>query len=155
MRAGGDGQASEVTMSTMRVSFPGGKRADAVYGGFTIRTDQPRRHGGDESAPQPFDVFLASIATCAGFFAKAYCDARQIPTDGLALEMTVERDHERHRVARLALEISLPPGFPEKHREGIVRAADQCSVKKHILEPPAIEVSTRVHAAAAAHGEPS
>lgn len=137
-------------MPTMRVSFPGGKRADAEYGGFTIKTDQTRRNGGDESAPQPFDVFLASIATCAGFFAKAYCDARRIPTEGLALEMHVERDPEGHRVARLAVEIVLPPGFPEKHRDGIVRATDQCSVKKHILQPPSIEVSTRLPEAAPA-----
>ena len=130
----------------MKVSFPGGKRADAEHDGFVIKTDQTRRNGGDESAPQPFDVFLASIATCAGFYAKAYCDARQIPTEGLSLEMHVERDHERHRVSRLALEIHLPAGFPEKHRDGIVRAADQCSVKKHILEPPVIDVSTSAHA---------
>lgn len=137
-------------MSTIRVSFPGGKRADAELGGFTVRTDQSRANGGEESAPPPFDLFLASIATCAGFYAKAYCDARQIATGGLSLEMHVERDPERHRVARLALEIVLPAGFPEKHRAGIVRAADQCAVKKHVLEPPLIEVSTRVPEAALA-----
>ncbi len=142
-------------MSTMKVSFPGGKRADAAINGFTIRTDQTRRNGGDESAPQPFDLFLASIATCAGFFAKAYCDARQIPTEGLALEMHVERDEERHRVGRLAIEIVLPAGFPEKHREGILRAADQCSVKKHIQQPPVIDVITRAMPPAPEPGAPS
>jgi ribosomal protein S12 methylthiotransferase accessory factor len=130
-------------MSTMTVSFPGGARVDAEHGGFTIRTDQSARNGGLGSAPQPFDLFLASIATCAGFYVKAFCDARRIPTDGLALRMDVERDHERHRVARLALEILLPEGFPEKHRDALVRAADQCAVKKHILEPPAIAIATR------------
>jgi ribosomal protein S12 methylthiotransferase accessory factor len=130
-------------MSTMTVSFPGGTRVDAEHGGFTIRTDQSPRNGGEGSAPPPFDLFLASIATCAGFYVKAYCDARRIPTDGLALRMEVERDHERHRVARLALEILLPEGFPEKHRDAVVRAADQCAVKKHILEPPVIAIATR------------
>ena len=48
-------------MSTMTVSFPGGKRVDAEYGGFTIRTDQPPQGGGEGSAPPPFDLFLASI----------------------------------------------------------------------------------------------
>ena len=132
-------------MSTMKVSFPGGKRVDAEYNGFTIRTDQSARSGGEGSAPQPFDLFLASVATCAGFYVKAYCDARQIPADGLALQMHVERDHEGHRVGRLVVEILLPEGFPEKHREAIVRAADQCAVKKHILEPPVIEIATRLH----------
>jgi ribosomal protein S12 methylthiotransferase accessory factor len=139
-----DGQVwvdeSEDPMSTMTVSFPGGKRVDADYGGFTIRTDQPPKAGGEGSAPQPFDLFLASIATCAGIYVKGYCDARGIPTAGLGLQMQIERDEVQHRVARLVLEITLPDGFPEKHREGLIRAADHCAVKKHILNPPAFEI---------------
>jgi len=127
-------------MSTMTVSFPGGKRVDAEYGGFTIRTDQTPQGGGEGSAPQPFDLFLASIATCAGIYVKGYCDTRGIPTEDLGLEMHIERDHEQHRIGKLVLDIKLPAGFPEKHREAVIRAADLCSVKKHILNPPAFEV---------------
>ncbi len=130
-------------MSTMKVSFPAGKRVDADYHGFKIRTDQPPKAGGEGSAPQPFDLFLASIATCAGIYVKGYCDTRRIPTDGLELRMDVERDEKGRRVARLALEIVLPEDFPEKHREAVVRAAELCSVKKHIFDPPAFEVRAR------------
>jgi ribosomal protein S12 methylthiotransferase accessory factor len=133
-------------MSTMKVSFPGGKRVDAAYKGFTIRTDQSPRAGGEGSAPQPFDLFLASIATCAGIYVKGYCDARGIATETLALEMDVVHDPERERVGRLVLRIILPEGFPEKHREAVVRAANLCSVKKHIFDPPAFEISTTVSA---------
>jgi ribosomal protein S12 methylthiotransferase accessory factor len=129
-------------MATMRVFFPGGKRVDAEYGGFAFQTDQPPEGGGEGSAPPPFDLFLASIATCAGIYVKSYCDSRGIATDGLSIEMQVEREPEKHRVARLVLEIRLPPGFPEKHREAVVRAADLCAVKKHILAPPAFEIRT-------------
>ena len=66
----------------------------------------------------------------------------------------IERDHEQHRIGRLTLEITLPPAFPEKHREAIVRAADLCSVKKHILHPPAFEVRA-VEATAAPTGVPA
>jgi putative redox protein len=127
-------------MPTMTVTFPGGKRVDAEYGGFTIRTDQSPKGGGQGSAPQPFDLFLASIATCAGIYVKGYCDTRGIATEGLGLQMQVERDHEQHRIGRLVLEITLPEGFPEKHREAVIRAAELCSVKKHILNPPAFEI---------------
>jgi putative redox protein len=82
-----------------------------------------------------------SIATCAGVYVKGYCDARRIATDGLGLEMRVERDAERHRVARLVLEVKLPEGFPEKHRDGVIRAAELCAVKKHIGEPPEFVIS--------------
>ena len=137
-------------MSTMSVTFPGGKRVDAAYLGFTVRTDQPTDKGGDGSAPSPFDVFLASIATCAGFYVKGYCDARGIATDGLGLEMRIERDPEGRMVTRLALEILLPEGFPEKHREGVLRAAEHCTVKKHILSPPSFEIRAQTREAAPA-----
>jgi len=129
-------------MSTMTVTFPGSKRVDAEYGGFTIKTDQPPQGGGEGSAPQPFDLFLASIATCAGIYVKGYCDSRGIATEGLGLEMQIEREPEKHRVARLVLEIKLPEGFPEKHRDAVIRAADLCAVKKHIFNPPAFEIHT-------------
>jgi ribosomal protein S12 methylthiotransferase accessory factor len=129
-------------MSTMIVRFPGGKRVDAEYDGMTIRTDQSPKDGGEGSAPPPFDLFLASIATCAGIYVKGYCDARSIPTEGVGLEMQIEREPGKYRVARLVLEIRLPEGFPEKHREAVIRAADLCAVKKHILQPPAFEVRT-------------
>jgi len=127
-------------MSTMSVTFPGGKRVDASYEGFTVRTDQPAEAGGEGSAPSPFDLFLASIATCAGIYVKGFCDARGIAAEGLELEMRVERDPATRMVARLALEIRLPEGFPEKHRDGVVRAAELCAVKKHLLHPPAVEI---------------
>jgi putative redox protein len=129
-------------MSTMTVTFPGGKRVDAEYGGYTIRTDQPPQGGGEGSAPPPFDLFLASMATCAGIYVKGYCDSRGIATEGLGLEMQIEREPEKHRVVRLVIEIKLPEGFPEKHREAVIRAADLCAVKKHILNPPAFEIRT-------------
>jgi putative redox protein len=132
--------SERASMSTMTVTFPGGKRVDASYGGFTVHTDQPTQAGGDGSAPPPFDLFLASIATCAGIYVKGYCDARRLATEGLGLEMKVEREPDSPRVARLVLEIRLPEGFPQKHRAGILRAADLCAVKKHILHPPGFEI---------------
>lgn len=129
-------------MSTMVVRFPGGKQVDAEYGGFTIHTDQPPEGGGEGRAPAPFDLFLASIATCAGIYVKGFCDSRGIATEGLGLEMRIAREPGSARIATLALDIRLPAGFPERHREAVVRAADLCAVKKHMLKPPAFEIRT-------------
>jgi ribosomal protein S12 methylthiotransferase accessory factor len=129
-------------MDTIKVTFPGGKRVDAEYGGFTFNTDQARDVGGEGSAPPPFDLFLASIATCAGIYVKGYCDARGLATGGLGLAVHVEREPGKARVVRIAIEIRLPPGFPEKHKEAVIRAADLCAVKKHIFDPPRFEIRT-------------
>ncbi len=124
----------------MKITFPGRLRVEAAFKGFTVATDQSLAHGGEETAPEPFDLFLASLGTCAGLFALRFCEQRNLDTTGLGLTLTAERDAQLKRVATLRLGIQLPPHFPEKYRDAIVRAADQCTVKRHILEPPHFEV---------------
>jgi putative redox protein len=125
----------------MEINFPGGLAVRAAFGRFEVITDQSPDHGGAGAAPEPFQLFLASIGTCAGLYALRFCQERSIPTEGLGLTLTTEPDLDRKRIAAIRLEIRLPEGFPEKYRAAIVRAADQCTVKRHILEPPHFEVT--------------
>ena len=60
----------------MEIRFPGGLEVEAVHEGFTILTDQPVAQGGAGAAPSPFDLFLASIGTCAGLYALMFCRQR-------------------------------------------------------------------------------
>ena len=122
----------------MEITFPGGLSVDATYRGHTVHTDQPVSHGGGGTGPAPFDLFLASIGTCAGIYALQFCQQRDLPTDGL--RVTLEPERGEGRIARLRLAVELPQGFPEKYRDAILRAVDQCAVKRHIFEPPEFEV---------------
>jgi ribosomal protein S12 methylthiotransferase accessory factor len=126
---------------SMEIRFAGGMEVEAVDGGFTIRTDQPVLQGGRGAAPTPFDLFLASIGTCAGLYALRFCEQRNLDSEGLALELTAVQDADEKRVAEIRIEITLPPSFPDKYREAILRAVDQCKVKRHILEPPRFQVT--------------
>lgn len=126
----------------MNITFPGGVKVDAGFHGFTVQTDQPKGHGGDGTAPAPFDVFLASIGTCAGFYVLRFCQQRGLATEGLGLTLETIKDPEAGRVATIRLDIRLPDGFPEKYRDAVIRAADQCAVKRHIVEAPRFEVVT-------------
>jgi uncharacterized OsmC-like protein len=129
-------------MSTLDfdIQFPGGKKVDVRIGDHLIRTDQSVPSGGEASAPEPFDLFLASIATCAGVYALGFCHTRRLPTTGLGLRMLCERDEAGKRFAKILIELTLPAGFPEKYRVGILRAMDLCAVKRHILEAPEFEM---------------
>jgi ribosomal protein S12 methylthiotransferase accessory factor len=122
------------------VSFPGGVAVDAHVGGHVVHTDQPAPHGGG-TASAPFDLFLASIATCMGFYALRFCQERGIATEGLGLSLETVRDAEKKRLATIKVALTLPPGFPEKYTGAIQRAVDQCAVKKHMVEPPAFELT--------------
>jgi putative redox protein len=124
----------------VEIGFPGGLAVEARHEGFVIRTDQPVAAGGSGSAPAPFDLFLASVGTCAGLYALRFCQQRGIPTEGLSVSLTTERDPARGRLSSVRIEIRLPGGFPEKYRAAILRAADQCAVKKHVVEAPSFEL---------------
>ena len=124
---------------TISISFPGGVAVDATFNGHTIRTDQPKPLGGDSAMP-PFDVFLASIAACMGFYALRFCQQREIPTQGLGLKVEPQRSADGKHVDTLRAELQLPDGFPEKYTEAIRRAVDHCTVKRHLVQPPEIEL---------------
>ncbi len=130
-----------MSVPLIEVSFPGGVRVDAAFKGFTVKTDQPVNEGGEGGAPSPFDYFLVSLATCAGYFIAAFCVERKIPTEGLSLSMTWDRNRETHLITKMRISVALPPGFPEKYKAAVIKAADQCTVKRHMLNPPAFEIT--------------
>ena len=125
----------------IEVRFPGDVQVEAHIRGFVISTDQPEKSGGNNSAPSPFELFTSSIATCAGYFAVKFCRARNIDTAGMSLKMAYDWDKESKRYPKMSVELTLPEGFPEKYRGAIIKAMDQCVVKKHILEAPEFEIS--------------
>lgn len=124
----------------MKIRFPGNKKVAAEFGGFTVMTDQPVEAGGDGSAPAPFDLFLASLGTCAGIFVLSFCRKRDLPTEGLEIVQTAEWNDETHLVTKVRLEIRLPAGFPEKYRDALISTASLCTVKRHLHQPPAFEI---------------
>jgi ribosomal protein S12 methylthiotransferase accessory factor len=122
------------------IDFPGGARVDAHFGGFIVPTDQPPSGGGAGSAPTPFATFLSTIGTCAGIYVLGFCQQRGIPTDGLRLVQRVHTDPATRLVTDVEVTIELPEAFPAKYADAVVRAAEQCTVKKHFEDPPVIRV---------------
>ena len=128
----------------MRITFPGNKRVDAEYKGFTIQTDQPVHQGGDGSAPAPFDYFLVSLGTCAGYYLMSFCQSRGISGDGISVSLQTEIDTEIKRSRKsLWKPISLA-GFPEKYTKAVIRAMEMCAVKKYLDDPFEMETITTI-----------
>ncbi|VVB53607.1 OsmC-like protein [uncultured archaeon] len=124
---------------TLEVSFPGGVKVNVTYKGFTTTTDQSKADGGENTAPNPFDLFLISVASCAGYFALTYCTKRKLPTDGLKVSMEPTFDGGRN-VVSVAIKVTPPKDFPEGQKEALLRSVAACKVKKHLENPPKFEV---------------
>ncbi|MBW2562759.1 MAG: OsmC family protein [Deltaproteobacteria bacterium] len=120
----------------MEITFPGGKKVNSTYKGFTVETDQPKNEGGDGSAPEPYDLFLSSIGTCAGVYVVYFCDERGIDMSDLKMTVGFDRNEKKHLVETVRIHIYLPPGFPEKYKTAVIKAAGLCTVKRNIFDPP-------------------
>jgi ribosomal protein S12 methylthiotransferase accessory factor len=129
----------------MEVTFDGGKVITAHLNGNIIRTDQPVKSGGGNTAPSPYELFLASIGTCAGIYVKMFCDQREIPSDDIKIIQSVEFDSQTRLPANIKLNIQLPADFPEKYKAAVINAAELCAVKKTINNPPKFEIITSVN----------
>lgn len=118
------------------VNFLDNLRLEAKFDDFTVITDQPIRYKGDGTEPSPFDYFLASSALCAAYFVKVYCLARKIPTDGIRISQNNIIDPENRYKQTFQIGVELPDTITDRHREGILRSIDRCTVKKVVQEGP-------------------
>jgi len=126
------------------VTFGSGMKVNAHFKNFTVNTDQAKSVGGEETFPDPFSYFLSSIATCAGFFVLRFCQSRDISTAGIQIRMSNDWNPTQKLVEHIYIEITVPPIFPEKYAPALIRAVNECSVKKALTTPPHIEVTTKV-----------
>ena len=128
--------------SEIVVTLPGARRVDAQVGHHVVRTDQPLENGGEDTAPSPYQLFLAALGTCAGIFVQGFCAKRGLSTEGIRVVERAIQDPETGTLGRVELDIEVPPDFPEKYRDALVRVVDQCSVKRAIQAQPVFETRT-------------
>ena len=126
----------------MKITFPGGKKVNAEIDGFTHKTDQSLISGGEESAPEPFSLFLSSIGTCTGIYVLRFCQERDINTDDMEMIQSMNLNPISGMIDEIKLTIILPKGFPDKYKKAVVRAANLCAVKKHMENPPQFIITT-------------
>jgi ribosomal protein S12 methylthiotransferase accessory factor len=127
----------------IEVFFEGEKGVNARIRNHVVKTDQPVGGGGADSAVTPFELFLASLATCAGIYIKGFCDQRAISAEGIKITQSHEFD-TRGMVKKVAIHIAVPKEFPEKYVESLIAVANLCKVKQHLANPPEIEVKSSV-----------
>lgn len=125
------------------ITLPGKRRVDAAFGHHVVHTDQPLDNGGEDTAPSPFNLFLAALGTCAGIFVQGFCAKRNLPYEGIRLVQRPSYGPDGTLTA-VDIDILLPPDFPENYREAVARVAEQCSVKKAIAAQPRFTVTPKL-----------
>lgn len=127
----------------IKVTFASGSEIIASINDFQIKTDQPQEDGGKNVAPSPYLLFLASLATCGGYYIMKYCRARNIDYSKIKLSLrfvNISKMQEEGESPIFEYEISLYENFDEKVIEGLKRAVLSCAVKKTIEKNPKFDV---------------
>ena len=132
----------------MEIRFAGNKKVDAHFKDFVVETDQAKEEGGDGEAPEPFDLFMASMGTCAGIYVVYFCQERDIDLTGARMRVEFDQNDQSHLIEHVWMKIDLPPGFPSKYRKAVIRAAEMCTVKRNLARPPGFTVEASIRAAA-------
>ena len=129
-------------MKEFEVVFPGKKRIDVTFNDFLVKTDQSKKNEGDETAPEPFDLFLSSLGACAGIYAKSFCDIRKLSCQGMKLLLTASFQKGKKQLDQIEITLHVNPAFPEKYIKPIIKTMNGCAVKNQLH--PDINTQTSV-----------
>lgn len=125
----------------MKINFLDRKKVSVEYRDQTIVTDQPKGVGGDGEAPTGFDLFIASLGACAGFYVQLFCQKRKIPLDSVTMKMETVFSDETDLLTEMNISVETTDEFPEKYKKTIFQLIDQCAVKKQLVSPPEINIT--------------
>jgi len=130
------------------VKHLGNVKFEASTRGHSVICDQPPDNGGSDQGMTPPEFLLASLGTCAGFYAAQYLKARNLLADGLQVTVHADKLLQPARLGQFRIEVFVP-GLDAHHEAGILRAVKACLIHNTLLHAPAIE--TVVHTTAEVH----
>jgi putative redox protein len=114
-----------------------------------ILTDQPTENGGHDEGMTPPELLLASLGSCAGFYAAQYLRKYKLATEGTRVRVTAEKLKGPARIDNFHIEVDVPTVLTEQQRAGVEDAVHHCLIHNTLLHPPsmAIEITQPVPAA--------
>ena len=129
------------------VRFTKGVAFEVEARGHRIICDQPQENGGEDAGMTPPELMLASLGTCAGFYAVQYLKFRNLPTEGLTVRVSGEKAAQPARIGSIRIEVESPGAEDPKHLQGLQRAVEKCLIHATLMHAPAMEVAIQpVHA---------
>jgi putative redox protein len=127
------------------VHHQGEVRFEAVARGHRVVCDQPPDNGGADAGMTPPEFLLASLGTCAGFYAAQYLKLHHLPAQGLEIRVSADKVKGPARLDGFRIEVNLPALEPQ-HEAGVLRAVRACLIAHTLEHGPSIETVVRTPA---------
>jgi uncharacterized OsmC-like protein len=111
-----------------------------------LEVDQPVADGGEDTAPTPSELFVASLASCVAFYARRFLARHDLPTDGLSVTADFSLETRPARVGEIDLHVRVPDGVPDERRAALLAVASHCTVHNSLEQPPRVSIELAVPA---------
>jgi len=134
-------RVDSVVVQPMRVEHRGGDKFDIIIRGHVVRVDQPVQDRGEDTAPTPTELFIASLASCVAFYARRYLARHDLPTEGLAVETTFAMGSKPARVAGIDVRLIVPDGVPAERLDALLAVASHCTVHNTLESEPEVSIT--------------
>jgi putative redox protein len=126
------------------INYEGKEQFQVKARSHTILSDQPHKNGGDDTGMTPTEIFLASLGSCAGFYAVKYLQTREIDATGLKIDVSAEKATHPLRLEEIAIHLSLPTSLDDLHYAGVEKAMQSCLIHNTLTHPP--KITTQISA---------
>jgi uncharacterized OsmC-like protein len=125
----------------MDVRFLAGEAYEVAVRGHRVMVDQPADVGGDDNAPTPTELFVASLATCVAFYAGRYLTRHGFSREGLGVSVGFDMASDRPaRVAAVRLTVRVPADLPAERRPSLLAVVSHCTVHNSLTTPPDVAI---------------
>jgi putative redox protein len=128
------------------VQHLGGAKFEVDARGHRLLCDQPESNRGEDTGMTPPEFLLASLGTCAGYYAAEYLRFRNLPAERLTVRVSAEKAADPTRLGKFRIEVEAPGVTEAKHNEGILRSVKKCLIHATLLHPPEIEIEIHTSA---------
>jgi uncharacterized OsmC-like protein len=126
---------------SMDVRFASGEAYEVAVRGHRVLVDQPADSGGEDSAPTPTELFVASLATCIAFYAGRYLTRHGFSRDGLGVSVDFDMAGDRPaRVTVVRLTVRVPADLPTERRPALQAVVSHCTVHNSLTTPPDVTI---------------
>lgn len=124
----------------VKVSHLGQVKFNIQSRSHSILCDQPVENGGEDAAMTPPELMLASIGSCAAFYAVQYLKTRNLADSGVEVSVTAEKLKGPARLGNFKIRVEYPVILDEEHTEGLMRSVKHCLIHNTLLAPPVIDI---------------
>ena len=106
----------------------------------SIICDQPAENGGHDAGMTPPELLLASLGSCAQFYALQYLRSRNLDDRGLEVTVTAEKLKQPARIGNFRIQVACPTALTDQQTEGLRQSVHHCLIHNTLLSQPEIQI---------------